>query len=147
MGATYIYDISHLRVKHPGHAVVQLGEALRYKLRGRGFDFRWGPSCRTVSPGWGGVDAAFNKNKYQEHFLGDKCCRGVWLAIFTYVVHTSCTDCLEIGDPQRPESEVPVQVCTRIALSFSFLLHHVPGFTHPEDGSRMFGGNFWTLIL
>jgi hypothetical protein len=27
---------------YTGHAVAQLVEALRYKLEGRGFDFRWG---------------------------------------------------------------------------------------------------------
>jgi len=38
-------------------------------------------------------------------------------------LHTSCADCLDIGDPQRLEPKVPVQVCTRIALSFHLLQH------------------------
>jgi hypothetical protein len=50
-------------------------EALRYKLEGRGFDFRW---CRSIfsftysfRPHYGpGVDSASNRNEYQEYFLG-----------------------------------------------------------------------------
>jgi hypothetical protein len=34
-------------------------------------------------------------------------------------LHTSCAVCLEIGDPQRLEPKVPVQVCTRIAYFFT----------------------------
>jgi len=59
-----------------GHALAQLVEALRYKPEGRGFDSRW---CH-----WNfsltsfrlhyvrGVDSAFNRNEYQEYFLGVK---------------------------------------------------------------------------
>jgi hypothetical protein len=60
-----------------GHAVAQLVEALRYKLEGRGFDSRW---CRwnfslTLSsrPHYvPGVDSAFDRNEYQDYFLGVK---------------------------------------------------------------------------
>ena len=60
-----------------GHAVEQVAEALGYKRDGREFDSRW---CH-----WGfwftysyrphngtGVDAASNRNEYQEYFLGVK---------------------------------------------------------------------------
>jgi len=57
--------------------VAQLVEALHYKPKGRGFDFRWcnwnfslaysfRPHCGPV------VDSASNRNEYQEYFLGVK---------------------------------------------------------------------------
>jgi hypothetical protein len=57
--------------------VAQLGEALRYKPEGRGFNSRW---CHwnfslTLSfrQHYGpGVDSAFDRNEYQEYFLGVK---------------------------------------------------------------------------
>jgi len=60
-----------------GHAVVQLVEALRYKLEGRGFDSQW---CHwnfsltlSFQLHYGpGVDSASNRNEYQEYFLGVK---------------------------------------------------------------------------
>jgi len=60
-----------------GHVVVQLVEAPRYKSEGCGFDSRW---CYwnfslTLSfrPHYSpGVDAASNRNEYQEYFLGVK---------------------------------------------------------------------------
>jgi hypothetical protein len=59
-----------------GHAVVQLVEALRYKLEGRGFDPRcchWNFSFKFFRLHYGpGVDSAFNRNEYQEYFLGVK---------------------------------------------------------------------------
>jgi hypothetical protein len=49
-------------------------EALRYKPEGHGIDSRW---CHwnfslTILPAalWPGVDSAFNRNVYQEYFLG-----------------------------------------------------------------------------
>jgi hypothetical protein len=52
--------------KYIGQAVAQLVEALHYKPKGCGFDFRWchNPSCRTIS--------ASNRNEYQELYLEDK---------------------------------------------------------------------------
>ena len=47
--------------------MVQLVEALRYKLEGRGFD-----SGRT------GVDSDSNRNKYQGYFLGEVKAAGAW---------------------------------------------------------------------
>jgi hypothetical protein len=52
-------------------------EALRYKPEGRGFDSQW---CHWIflltSSFWShygpGVDSAFNRNEYQEYFLGVK---------------------------------------------------------------------------
>jgi len=60
-----------------GYAVARLVEALRYKLEGRGFDFRW---CHwnfsltySFRPYYGpGVDSASNRDEYQEYFLGVK---------------------------------------------------------------------------
>jgi hypothetical protein len=57
-----------------GHAVAQLGEALRYKTEGRGFDSRlchWNFSfTQSFRPHYGpGVDSASNINDYQEYFL------------------------------------------------------------------------------
>jgi hypothetical protein len=54
-----------------------LVEALRYKLEGHGFDFRW---CHWIfsltyfyRPHNGlGFDSASNRNEYQEYFLGVK---------------------------------------------------------------------------
>jgi hypothetical protein len=56
-------------------AVAQLVEALRYRLKGSGFDSRW---CHwnfslteSFQPHYGpGVDSASNRNKYQGHILG-----------------------------------------------------------------------------
>jgi hypothetical protein len=60
-----------------GHAVAQLVEALRYKPKGRGFDSRccnWNFSLiKSFRPHYGpGVDSAFDRNEYQEYFLGVK---------------------------------------------------------------------------
>ena len=56
---------------------MQLLEALRYKPEGHGFDSRW---CQwnfwlilSFRPHYGsGADSAFNRNEYQEYFLGVK---------------------------------------------------------------------------
>jgi hypothetical protein len=84
-----------------GHAVAQLVEALRYKPEGRGFDSRCRPWCFSVAlsfrPHYGpGVDSAFNRNEYQEYFLGGKGGRSVGLTTLPH----SCADCLEIWEPQ-----------------------------------------------
>ena len=60
--------------------------------------FYWfNPSDRTMALG---VDSASNKNEYQEYFLGGKDGRCVWLT----TLPTSCDDCLEIWEPQPPET-------------------------------------------
>jgi hypothetical protein len=56
---------------------LQLVEALRYKPEGRRFNSQW---CHwnfsltlSFQPHYGpGVDAAYNRNEYQEYFLGVK---------------------------------------------------------------------------
>jgi hypothetical protein len=59
-----------------GHAVAQLVEALRYKSEGRGFNSRWFywifslTFFRPHYARW--VDSAFNRNEYQECFVGLK---------------------------------------------------------------------------
>jgi hypothetical protein len=59
------------------YAVVQLVEALRYKPEGSGFYSRWDYWKFSVTqsfwPHYGSrVDSAFNRNEYQELFLGVK---------------------------------------------------------------------------
>ena len=71
-----------------GHAVVQLVEALSYKLEGRGVCSRW---CywnfsfsKSFRPHCGpGVDSASNRNEQQEYLLGDKGGRCVGLTALT----------------------------------------------------------------
>jgi len=57
-------------------AVAQLVEALRCKPEGRGFDSRWCHwdfSLTFFRPRYGlGVASAYNRNEYQEYFLGVK---------------------------------------------------------------------------
>ena len=56
-----------------GYAVVQLLEALRYKVEGRGIDSRWGNwICVYIIDCGPGVYSASNRNEYQEYFLGGK---------------------------------------------------------------------------
>jgi hypothetical protein len=62
-----------------GHAVVQLVEALRYKLECRRIDSRrchWNVSLtlsfRPRYPYGLGVNSACNRSEYQEHFWGVK---------------------------------------------------------------------------
>jgi hypothetical protein len=45
-----------------------------------------------------GIDSASNRNEYQEYFLGSKGGRCVGLT----TLPLSCTDCLEIWEPQPP---------------------------------------------
>jgi len=86
-----------------GHIVVQLVEALCYKLKGHGFDSQW---CQwnfsltqSFQPHYGpGVDSASNRNEYQEYFLGSK---GSW-CVGLITLPASCEDGLEIWEPQPP---------------------------------------------
>jgi len=62
---------------HLGRAVAQLVKALRYKLKGRGFDSRWFLLNFSLTQSFRshydpGVDSASNRNEYQEYFLGIK---------------------------------------------------------------------------
>jgi len=62
---------------YQGHAVVQLVETLRYKPEDDGFDSQrcnWNFSLtKSFWPHYGpGVDSAYNRNEYQEYFLGVK---------------------------------------------------------------------------
>ena len=84
-------------------SVAQLVEALRYKPEGRGFDSRW---CHwnflltySFRPYCGpGVDSAYNRNEYQEYFLGGKGGRCLGLT----TLPPSCADCYEIWESQPP---------------------------------------------
>ena len=83
-----------------GYAVTQLVEALRYKSEGRGFDSRcchWNFSSFRSHCG-PGVDSVFNRNEYQEYFLGGKGGRCVGLTTLA----PTCVDCLEMWEPQPP---------------------------------------------
>jgi hypothetical protein len=85
--------------------VVQLVEALRYKPEGHGFDSRW---CHWIfllsysfRPHYGpGVDSASNRNECQEYLLEGKGGRCVGLT----TLPPSSADCLEIWEPQLPET-------------------------------------------
>jgi hypothetical protein len=110
----------------PGHAVALLVEALRYNSEGRGFDSLWchcnfhwyNPSGRTVAPG---VDSVSNRNEYQEYFFGGKDGRCVGLT----TLPPSCTDCLEIWEPQPPET---LRVCPGVYRDcFTFTLTYRAG--------------------
>src|SRR5215475_7692594 len=75
-------------------------EALRYKPEGRGIDSRW---CHwnfsltySFRPHYGpGVDSAFNRNEYQEYFLGGKGGRCLGLT----TLPPSGANCLDIWEP------------------------------------------------
>jgi hypothetical protein len=99
--------------------VAQLVEALRYKLEGRGFSFRW---CQWnfsftyfFRPHYGpGVDSVSNRNEYQEYFLGGKGGRCIGLT----TLPSSCAECLEIWEPQTPGT---LRVCQSLQWdSFTF---------------------------
>ena len=54
----------------------QLVETLRYKSEGRGFDSRWChwnfSFAKSFRPHYGpGFDSTFNRNEYQQYFLGE----------------------------------------------------------------------------
>ena len=97
--------------------MAQLVVALRYKPEGRGFDSRWNFSLTSsFRPHYGSrVDSASNRNEYQEYFLVDKYGRCVELT----TLPPSCTDFLEIWEPQRPGT---LRACS--GFTFSYLLIH-----------------------
>jgi hypothetical protein len=82
---------------------VQLVKTLYYKVEGRGFNSQW---ChlnfsftQSFWPHYGPwVDSAFNRNEYQEYFLGCRGGRGVGLT----TLPPSWADCLEIWEPHPP---------------------------------------------
>jgi hypothetical protein len=82
---------------------LELIEALCYKPEGRRFNFQWCHWNFSLSwsfwPHYGsGVNSAFNRNVYEEYFLGGKGSRCMWLT----TLPPSCADCLEIWEPQPP---------------------------------------------
>ena len=98
--------------------MVQLVEALRYKPEGRGFDSRWYlwyfSLTQSFRPLYGpGVDSAYNRNEYQEYFLGGKR-RPVRKAdnLTTFM----CRIVLKSGSLNLLEPSGPVQACNGIAL-------------------------------
>jgi hypothetical protein len=95
-----------------GRAGAQLVEAPRYKLEGRGFDSlwcHWNFSFTSFRPHYGpGVDSAWNRNEYQEYFLGGKGGRCVGLTL-----PLPCADCLKIWKPHFPGT---LRACPGIAL-------------------------------
>ena len=87
------------------NAMAQLVEALRYKQKGRGFDFRLGHRgffMDLILPAalCPGVDSASNICGYQKYFLGGKSGRCVGMT----TLPPSCADCLEIWTPQPPRT-------------------------------------------
>ena len=95
--------------------MVQLVDALRYKLEGRGFDFRWchwnfsltysfrllyGPK----------VDSNFNRHDYQRHLLGVKVGRCV-----SPTLPPPSAECLEVWELQLSG---PLTSCSGVALPF-----------------------------
>jgi hypothetical protein len=107
-----------------GHMVVQLVKALRYKLKGHGFDSQW---CQwnfsltqAFQPHYGtGDDSATNRNEYQEYFLGSK---GSW-CIGLINLSPSCDEGLEIWEPQSPGTlrACPGQYRDALPLPFTCL--------------------------
>jgi hypothetical protein len=87
-----------------GHAVVQIVEALCYKLKGRGFDSQCHWNFSLTYSFWQhygpGVDSASNRNEYEEYFLGGKGGQCVGLT----TLPPSCADCLKIWKPQPPRT-------------------------------------------
>jgi hypothetical protein len=78
--------------------VAQLVEAMRYKPEGRGFDSLWCNWNFSLAYSYGpGVYSASNRNEYQERFLRGKGGQCIGLNI-----PHSCSDCLEIWEPQTP---------------------------------------------
>jgi hypothetical protein len=82
-----------------GYTVVQLVEALCYKLEGCRFDSQWcqWDFLQTFQPHCGPEVSASKRNEYQVYFLGVKDCQCVRLTL-----PPSCADCLEILEPQPP---------------------------------------------
>jgi len=103
-----------------GHTVGQLVEALHYTPKGRGFDSRcchWDFSLTSSFRSHYGleVNSAFNRNEYQEYFLGLKGGRCVGLTTLPFI----CADCLEIWEPQP---HVTFWACKRRVGGLLYLL-------------------------
>jgi hypothetical protein len=122
--------------------------ALRYKPEGRGFDSRlsnWNFSLRILRPHYGpGVDLAFNRDDYQEYFLGDKDGRCVGLT----TLPPSCADCLEIWKPRPP---VTVGACPGLYRdSFTFTIDLTRNATNKvqridRNFALFFGSYIWCI--
>jgi hypothetical protein len=87
------------------YAVVQLVEAVNYKLEGRGFNSWWGQSYFSLTESFRlhygpGVDSAPNRNEYQRCLLVGKGSWCVWLT----TLPPSCADCLEILEASTSSS-------------------------------------------
>ena len=107
--------------------MAQLDEALCYILEGRGFDSQWRHwnflLTQSFHPHYDPeVDSASNRNEYQEYFVVG---RGSWCMGLT-TFPPSCSDCLEIWEPQPPGTSWPIHACVRIAFPVS-LLYYVVG--------------------
>jgi hypothetical protein len=63
-----------------------------------------------------GVDSTFNRNEYQEYFLGGKGGRCVGLTTLPPL----CADCLEIWEPQPSGTFGPVQARNGIPLPLHY---------------------------
>jgi len=80
-----------------GYAVAQLVEALRYKrVLFPIMSLEFFIAIILPVAQWPGVDSGYNRNEYQEYFLGGKGGRGVG---FT-TLPPSCAECLETLEPQ-----------------------------------------------
>jgi len=104
---------SELSVSELKHAVVQLVEALRYKMEGRRFYTRWFhwdfSLANSFRPHYSPVvESASNRNEYQEYFLVGKDDQSIGMTL-----QASCAPCLEIWEPQTP---VTLRVFTMIAF-------------------------------
>jgi hypothetical protein len=102
----------------PAYGLAQLIEALRYKLEGRGFDFRWNHWNFLVTTlpvalwPWGRLSLW---QKWVPGILpGGKDGRCVGLT----TLPPSCPDCLEIMESSLMEFQGPVQTCSRKALPY-----------------------------
>ena len=154
-------QIKFVELNSRGHMVVQLVEALRYKLEGHVFDSWWCHWYLSLTlylwPHYGpGVDSASNRNEYQEYFLG----KVSWWAGLTNVP-PSCINYLEICKPQ-PLQNVRAcwglyrDCCTRMGLLgpawcklFSVILLHLFHSTcfgcniHPSSGASYNAHAVW----
>ena len=100
-----------------GHAVAQLVEALRYKLKVCRFDSRWcywnSSLAQSYRPRYSpGVDSTSNRNEYQEYFLKGKCRRCIGLT----TLPPAHANCFEMWEPQPPGTH---RACTGIGLHFT----------------------------
>ena len=80
--------------------MAQLIEALRHKPEGRGFDSRWfidNPSGRTMALGSTQPPIEMSTRTISWWIKGDRC-------VGLITLPPSWADCLEISEPQRPET-------------------------------------------